>query len=978
MTASAGAWYRVGKVNVTNGNQSVVGVDTNWQSDVIAIAIGDFFTLDAKTWYEVIAVNSDTSITLDRGFEGSTGTNKTYAIVRNTSGTILTRIAGQVSVQFNQKQLFLDELRTWLNSDNASEELTDSHGLKQSLKTPLQMVRDHDNKLAELDAIHPYPWAMRKVEFEARRAANNEKFAASGFVHKGRHHISGDADGPEQVIGEGLYTALAETNLLRIGRDNSSTTSLNYGESKEALPVLNIAGVLTKIKNLSENNITLRSSIKLPPSEDGTRTYDSNTGVSVKHATPEIAFASETDTNKVVTTRVDMWGFEFFLREINDSDPFVYDKGLIQSRSTNINGVATVEDNVRPITYFAWYEGDETSRGKGVNWQTASEAQRSVIASDPENNIYFDDATGKFYQWGSRGRSFAGAGQEGWSSIESHSELDLAYSTNSPVKRVIPQGGLDSVSLQLGGGSYYFRGYDYAFPSNVPAGLSLGIFTVGHNSGQTMPEVVGVGGHCHFYVCSTINRLNKGAFHPSFNPHGTARFKNEVNNGGSFWASPSILPPHSILECFSMGTDGVAGKEPTLNSGSVLGGSISYSGRPDGKYYDAIYASGYGGVCRDMRYSAWGLTTEDFMDADLKIKRGDYRGLERMPTTLVTRAIDPEFIGAFNTIRLPVLSERDWEVGDTLHVEASDGLFHQATITGVDTSNDYRVSFTPTITTGNRPATPLVIHQNLSRTVMGDEMLILAVVGHPANILDCSDLAEGWEGTWVAEIPDGTLKDFPLRHRFSSSVLKVVYSDNGGDLWSGSTTSADATTNGLETSLPANALRLWYYNAVTNLTKPVDNQEIHKGLSGIGKLFSSSYYAPTWGGDLGYSLTGELLKGTLSTDIYRHYSLDTIGIRPTGELDKSTTERLSTHPELTLSSTYQSSGFKALNYNVVKGQQGFINYAYTELKYDVDWGDDRKIHIANNQATMLDTNGNTVKVGTAQIVEPLGWIKNDK
>ncbi|WP_278368935.1 hypothetical protein, partial [Pseudoalteromonas lipolytica] len=147
MTASAGAWYRVGKVNVTNDNQSVVGVDTNWQNDVTAIAVGDIFTLDAKTWYEVVAVNSDTSITLDREYEGNTQNSANYAIVRNTSGTILTRVAGQIAVQFNQKQLFLDELRKWLNSDNATEELTDSHGVKKTLKTPAQMVRDHDNKL---------------------------------------------------------------------------------------------------------------------------------------------------------------------------------------------------------------------------------------------------------------------------------------------------------------------------------------------------------------------------------------------------------------------------------------------------------------------------------------------------------------------------------------------------------------------------------------------------------------------------------------------------------------------------------------------------------------------------------------------------------------------------------------------------------------------------------------------------------------
>lgn len=128
MTASAGAWYRVGTVNVTKNNAAVTGVGSSWQNDVIAIAIGDFFTLDAKTWYEVIAVNSDTSITLDRGFEGASGAGQSYAIARNTSGTILTRIAGQISVQFNQKQLFLDELRNWLTSTDSSVSLTDSHG----------------------------------------------------------------------------------------------------------------------------------------------------------------------------------------------------------------------------------------------------------------------------------------------------------------------------------------------------------------------------------------------------------------------------------------------------------------------------------------------------------------------------------------------------------------------------------------------------------------------------------------------------------------------------------------------------------------------------------------------------------------------------------------------------------------------------------------------------------------------------------
>ncbi|MFT7316708.1 MAG: hypothetical protein ACI8ZA_000743 [Gammaproteobacteria bacterium] len=152
MAASAGAWYRVGTVNVTNGSAAIVGVGSNWQNDVIAIAIGDAFTIDAKTWYEVISVNDDTSITLDRGFEGATASDVEYAILRNTSGTILTRIAGQIAVQFNQKQLFLDELRNWLTSEDETATLTDSHGIAHVVKT-VNKIQELTGTAAEADVV---------------------------------------------------------------------------------------------------------------------------------------------------------------------------------------------------------------------------------------------------------------------------------------------------------------------------------------------------------------------------------------------------------------------------------------------------------------------------------------------------------------------------------------------------------------------------------------------------------------------------------------------------------------------------------------------------------------------------------------------------------------------------------------------------------------------------------------------------------
>ncbi|QWV06156.1 hypothetical protein KQ246_07065 [Pseudoalteromonas shioyasakiensis] len=521
MTASAGAWYRVGTVNVTNGQQSIVGVNTNWQNDVISIAVGDIFTLDAKTWYEVTAVNSDTSLTLDREFEGATQSAVNYAIVRNTSGTLLTRIAGQIAVQFNQKQLFLDELRTWLNSDNAAEELTDSHGVKTQLKTPAQMVRDHAEKLAELDAIHPHPWVMRKVEFEAMRAANNEKFAASGFVHFGKQ-IRADKNTP---INEGLWTWIDQENVLYTGVADTDTGG--EGVSKTKYPTLNMAGVITDLKSLSNTNYV---KVKLPPSEDGTRTYDSTTGVSVTHATPALAFAAETATNKVVTDRVDMWGFEAFLREINDNDPFVYKNGLIQSLATNINGVATVSDNVRAITYFAWYEGDTTSRGKGVNWQTATESQRIAIASDPANNIYFDDATGKFYQWCIRGRSFAGKGNGDWDVLDitpssSGPQFGASKSNNT---RVRAQGITDNDESYNNDSSLDYAqvfvdpNADFAGVNRLP---DLGIRVLRDHPTNYNKAV---DNECYLYICGTVSRLNKGAYHPNLNPWGfckVERFK---------------------------------------------------------------------------------------------------------------------------------------------------------------------------------------------------------------------------------------------------------------------------------------------------------------------------------------------------------------------------------------------------------------------------------------------------------------------
>ena len=77
------AWYRVGTVNVTNGNPSVTGVLTAWISQVKA---GDEFVGPDGITYEVAAdPTSNTALTLATNYLGATASGQAYAIRRTST-----------------------------------------------------------------------------------------------------------------------------------------------------------------------------------------------------------------------------------------------------------------------------------------------------------------------------------------------------------------------------------------------------------------------------------------------------------------------------------------------------------------------------------------------------------------------------------------------------------------------------------------------------------------------------------------------------------------------------------------------------------------------------------------------------------------------------------------------------------------------------------------------------------------------------
>lgn len=998
------AAYTANQVSINNGQKNVV-VNSNESPE--GVSKGDFIHVGTFTPMEINRTYVDSSgkhvIELLKAWGNSNQSNQPAIVIPTT-------------VQFKDTVKALQTANRLLNDNTQAMQdwqtktgtvaFVDAAGVSQIVKTLKQMQ-------IENDALHPYPWAMRKVEFEAKRKQNNEMFAASGFVHFGKHADTAATPRINEgmfVRSDGQYTQGWHGSKVWLGRNDSYAA----GNSKEESPTINITGVLTTLYHSSGMQDPFDGAscvVKFAPAEDGTRTYDVATGISVTHATPAIAFASETETNKVVTERVDVWGFEAYLREVNDADPFVYGNGLIQSSVTSISGITTTSDNVRPITYFAWYEGDTGSRGKGVNWQAASEASRIKIASDPSHNIYFDDATGKFYQWCVRGRSFAGLGNGDWARLEGHiAQGDISFSELSNT-RLIAQGILDyKEALGTDAGASSYLGYKHSGRTQ-----NSDVGSLSCRSGA----VSAVQGECYFLVCGTVSRLNQGAYHPSLNPLGTGGWAdsssganiNESQTWAELWNRTTMMPKTKFdaFNQVAQATTDFSRPGVFKYASGKLSGSLGslVAKRPDGRFYDAIYASGQGGLGRDMRYSAWGLKAEDFSNVDSKVKSGEYRGRERLvKTTFHMNAYKAYVAGSNATHTLYHSGPNSSGSKISFHsnnmppntpiivFQPSSGLVMYGKVSGSD--GYLLLSLLPRNRSRNA-SNSLEAQQSLGLvdpiyiaevvdidTSISEKYIHTDIVGDPAKILQCEDLKKGWIGSWIPVIPDGTVDNFPLNRKYTGSGSDILrtYTTNDGAGWtSGRIPLSDIHKNETQFSkMPTGQVTLYQYPATTVMTEEGLNSEIHGwGTKALGVLVNSNSSANE-AALFSYSLTGRIHTDTA----YANLKNSNLAITNTSNsLSGSLKETKyapwaeTRHQPITIGPPLNNStAAKSLSYDTVTHQQGFINYAYTELKHDgTDWGDDGKINIVNNQSTRTDDNGNTVLYGTARIVEPLGWVK---
>lgn len=77
-------WYRSGTVTVAAGSNLVSGTGTDWITNG-GVAVGDVFTTDNVTLYEVQALMGDGALQLDRNYAGASASGARYAVIHNFS-----------------------------------------------------------------------------------------------------------------------------------------------------------------------------------------------------------------------------------------------------------------------------------------------------------------------------------------------------------------------------------------------------------------------------------------------------------------------------------------------------------------------------------------------------------------------------------------------------------------------------------------------------------------------------------------------------------------------------------------------------------------------------------------------------------------------------------------------------------------------------------------------------------------------------
>ncbi|NOU50277.1 hypothetical protein HG263_06940 [Pseudoalteromonas sp. JBTF-M23] len=854
-------------------------------------------------------------------------------------------------------------------------ELTDQNGNKHPTPTLKTLVE-------QAQSVNPHPEVMSKAQFDALRQMRKQQYAGSGFVEWGKHIHNSLCDS----VNEGLWTWLDRSNTISIGVASSDVGGQGIASTKKGVAVID--GVITQLSQTAHPHYVM---MLAPPAPDGTKTYDSTTGTVTKHSNAEVAFASETDTNKVITSRKDLVFLESWHEKIADKD-VVYPLGNVQYGASGYQDIPLL-NNLVAQGYSAFGEWDENTKGYGVKWSTLTDEQKAVFLSEPEHNIYFDPKAKAYIQVRYRVRVVEGLGdnwahlndQSGASSFERY--LGYGRGQTGNVDFIAPR-GIANFVVDWGADYPVFAnssGTWFASDSPKWAESSTGQFSVVVNGGNAHPSAAH-DGKCHAVPIALVQRLNQGAFHPVYNPMGCRAWAVVGISLNLKWHSNgvagSITSTSRCFEAQNLGSE----PTPTARSG-YIGAEDAESGRPDQyKYHDAIYA----GQVEDLRLNANKLDVNQLREDSMrKAVAGTLRGRGKQLFTQF-KSLDAFYFSSFNNnsnvyFRVNSNGQGDlvdfesmgFQIGESVMVwQPSTGYVGYGALTNhtghlalhhsPNALGKLSGSYTSHL---NQQERCYIAHVFEFATF--DSLPWVDIIGDPEQI--AATFPDGVVGQWIPKLPTGLTESFAANRKVTGAQHGVLTLDNGAS-WAVTSSTFNSVRNDFTNNIEANRVQLMHYESLSSFTESETSSSVSGSLDDV---YFSADYSLTRGNRLMGSLCSTVGKSDQASKRYGNVKAIQSAVDKSGKVISN--EYSPTHNELGIGAPrHDSEAFKALPTVIEKNGLLCLQFHGAVLKHNgTDWGDDQTIPIVDGENVKTDLNGNTVKVFCHHTQFPIGIAYNN-
>ncbi|RJE78141.1 hypothetical protein BGP78_06420 [Pseudoalteromonas sp. MSK9-3] len=844
----------------------------------------------------------------------------------------------------------------------------------KNLQGQNKQVNTLSKLILDSEKINPNPHVMSKAQFDALRELRKQQYAGSGFAEWGKQFP--DSATAVDHINQGLFTDTARANILVMG--DSTSESIGDSLSGSAISIVNGAAHNIKTHGEWSNNFVDRFAIPFPDAPDGTKTYDSATGVVTEYASAAEAFNERKDTipivganvvwdaatntatsqttsphglsfsigkptgvvkliavvessgnrtielrddtgtlgnaplitsttlsagkvtsieieytatttgvyfrlpssqvgqtlklhslqvltstESVITSRKDLVFLESWHEKISDKD-VVYPLGNVQYGGTTFDGM-TMDLSPSGIAqgYSAFGEWDTAINGRGHRWTTLIDSEKKKFIDNPENNIYYDSEADELIQVRYRIRVVEGKG-DNWGRVTSATSNTMQYSLN--VNDFVVFRGSSTNSRD-----YFISGTgNRVFYGNTR--------NDGAVSGEPSLWTEGLGGVIYegkAISIALVQRMNQGAYHPTYNPMGCKGFWN--SNGASSWRHDWYVDvaktPSSTADCFSSGsTNAVGATTPPFTvdgiirtDGSIAAGLSARSGPY--KFYDAIYA----GQVEDLRLNANKLDVNQLREETMrKAVAGEMRGKGKVPFTHhVSRTLlgsgdhsiklyQYDDLFAASPYALMDIVLYGIKQGQTIRVYNADDMskyFEGVFNNFIGTSYAYfSVTYNngmPDRGTGLNLIT--VIETELSPEF--DSLPWVDIVGDPERI--AATFPDGVVGQWNTFSADNIVTSVRLSRK-SENTCHILRQLSAGGVWDTPSCTVDLVENKAVHTNPfiTTGIYLISYESRSNFTESSTNSVV---VGDVGDVSYMGYYTTDRGNRLAPSLTGDII-----------------------------------------------------------------------------------------------------------------------